>query len=511
MAFSPATIRRWTLAISLMTPLISVAGDPEGIAFFEKEIRPLLVTHCYECHANGEANGGLSLETRDAIMRGGDTGPAAMPHQPDRSLLIKAVRYTHEELQMPPQSRLRDVDIALLERWVQIGLPDPRSNPSSPVATAVTGMSIDEGRLFWSFRPITDPTLPNLSVKEPIETPIDIFLAEKRQAKGLHPAPPADQRSFVRRLSYDLVGLPPTPEEIDRYLADESPDADSKLVDRFLASPSYGIRWGRHWLDVARYADSNGLDENLAFGSAWRYRDYVVDAFNTDKPFDRFVLEQLAGDLLPDADPTTRTATGFLVLGAKVLAEPDRDKLTMDTIDEQLDTIGKAFWGMTLGCVRCHDHKFDPLKQTDYYGLAAIMKSTRTFGDGNTGAIKHWNEFSLATEAEKEAIKQVDSAIVKKKEAANNFKNAAMDKIRSEARRHAADYLQAAIRLSPDATLVEVEAIARPLGLHPRILAHCRRHLDYHRDDPLFQTWHTLATSGRGTEVEAHYRPSTLR
>ena len=178
-----------------------------------------------------------------------------------------------------------------------------------------------------------------------------------------------------------------------------------------MSSPDYGVRWGRHWLDVARYADSNGLDENLAFGNAWRYRDYVVNAFNNDKPFDRFLIEQIAGDLLPDANEETRTATGFLALGAKVLAEPDREKLEMDTIDEQLDTLGKAFLAMTLGCARCHDHKFDPLKQSDYYALAAIFKSTTTFGDTTTGVIKHWYEHSFSTKEQQKDLEAIDKQI----------------------------------------------------------------------------------------------------
>ena len=230
-----------------------------------------------------------------------------------------------------------------------------------------------------------------------MRTPIDAFVLARLEASGLEPAPPADKRTLIRRVTFDLTGLPPTPTEVDAFLADQSSDAFQKVVERLLSSPGYGVRWGRHWLDVARYADSNGLDENLAFGNAWRYRDYVVNAFNNDKPFDRFLIEQIAGDLLPEANEETRTATGFLALGAKVLAEPDREKLEMDTIDEQLDTMGKAFLGMTLGCARCHDHKFDPLKQSDYYALAAIFKSTKTFGDTNTGAIKHWYEHSFAT------------------------------------------------------------------------------------------------------------------
>ncbi|MBC7965271.1 MAG: DUF1553 domain-containing protein, partial [Fuerstia sp.] len=282
-------------------------------------------------------------------------------------------------------------------------------------------------------------------------------------------------------------------------------DAYAKLIDRLLESPDYGVRWGRHWLDVARYADSNGLDENLAFGNAWRYRDYVVDAFNKDKPFDRFLKEQLAGDLLPDASLESRVATGFLVLGAKVLAEPDREKLDMDTIDEQLDATGKVFLGMTLGCVRCHDHKFDPIKQTDYYGLAAIFKSTKTFGDTNYGAIKHWNELSFATDEEKASLKTIDEDIAAKKAAAATFKTEATNRLRADVRSKAAVYLATAAGIDPDTSLIDLQTLAEPLGLHPRVLHHCRQHLKFHADDPLFLKWRELQAVGDSDGIRQHY------
>ena len=478
--------------------------DAAALEFFEARVRPLLIQHCYECHSQQDVNGGLRLDTRDGVIAGGDSGPVVTSGDPDHSLLIEAVRYKNRDLQMPPKNPLSAEDIAALERWVRIGLPDPREETTSTVS-GPTGMSIEEGRRFWSMRPVVKPDLPPVRQQGRVQTPVDAFLLARLESAGLVPAARADKRTLIRRATFDLIGLPPTPDEVDSFLADDSPEAFARVVDRLLESPQYGVRWGRHWLDVARYADSNGLDENLAYGHAWRYRDYVVNAFNTDKPFDRFLIEQLAGDLIPAATQETRTATGFLALGAKVLAEPDMDKLVMDTIDEQLDTTGKAFMGLTLGCVRCHDHKFDPLKQTDYYALAAIFKSTRTFADTKTGVIKHWFEHSFSDEAEQQRIKEIENAIAEKKSAATSFKNKVFGQIRETARNHAADYLAAAARFPPDATLAQITAIAQPRGLHPRILQHCRIHLSYHTDEQLFQPWHAMHRTADVAGIAQHY------
>jgi len=484
---------------------------PAAMEFFEKDVRPLLVKYCYECHSAGDVDGGLNLDSKAGVASGGDSGVVVVAGAPEQSLLIEAVRYKNQDLQMPPKGRMSDAAIAILEKWVRLGVPDSRTE-NRPGTVRPTGMTIEDGRDFWSFKPVADPAVPSVENGDWVQTPIDAFVLAKLEGRKTGPAEQADKRTLIRRVTFDLIGLPPTPEEIAAFLADKSSDAFEKVVERLLESPQYGVRWGRHWLDVARYADSNGLDENLAFGNAWRYRDYVVDSFNDDKPFDQFLIEQLAGDLVPGSTRETKTATGFLVLGAKVLAEPDKEKLFMDTIDEQLDTIGKAFLGMTIGCVRCHDHKFDPIKQTDYYALAAILKSTRTFGDTQTGVIKHWHEYSMATEDELADLKKINAELAKKKSAASSFKSRATVKLRDEARAKAADYLAAAAKFSPDTSLTEVSAIAEPLGLHPRILHHCRLHLHYHADDPVFAQWHSLKSSEDGEEeeaakqIETHYR-----
>lgn len=347
---------------------------------------------------------------------------------------------------------------------------------------------------------------PGVKDNEWIASPIDAFVLGKLEANHLRPAPPADRTSLIRRITMDLTGLPPTPEEVDAFVSNEASDAYDQLIDRLLASPQYGVRWGRHWLDVTRYADSNGLDENIAFGNAWRYRDYVIETFNNGKAFDLFITEQLAGDLLPNSDRASKTGTGFLVLGAKVLAEPDREKLIMDTVDEQLDTIGKAFLGMTFGCARCHDHKFDPFLQRDYYALAAILKSTQTFGLTNTGAIKHWNEISFSSVAEQESLKIVNAEIAQHQAALSKAKSAAFTQLRSQVKSKATEYLVAATYITPEMPLNEVSAIAEPLGLHPRVLFHCRRFLAFNPGHPLFNKWHTLAACSDQLGIDTHYR-----
>ena len=511
--FSPATRSTFRLAgLALFACLAtSVRADdtvPNAAAleFFEKDVRPILVEHCYECHSAGEVNGGLRLDSRAGVMKGGDTGPSLVVGDLDKSLLIEAVRYKNRDLQMPPQNALSPAQVAVLEKWVAMGAPDPRVEAVPDSGTGPTGMSIEDGRKFWSFQPVADPAIPDVKDTSWVRNPVDAFVLAQLEAQGLRPAPAADKRTLIRRITYNLIGLPPTPEEVAAFLADESEDAYNKVMERLLQSPHYGVRWGRHWLDVARYADSNGLDENLAFGLAWRYRDYVVDAFNNDKPFNRFMVEQLAGDLLPEANQETKTATSFLVLGAKVLAEPDMEKLVMDTIDEQLDTTGKAFLGMTFGCVRCHDHKFDPLKQTDYYALAAIFKSTRTFAETRTGVIKHWHQHSFATEEDKAKLKEIDAEIAKKKSAASSYKSKAIVQLRDAARAKATEYLVAATKFDPSTPLAIVETIAAPLGLHPRILHHTRLHLEYNQDDPFFSEWHRLADADNVDGIDKHFR-----
>ncbi len=376
--------------------------DAQQIEFFEKKIRPLLFEHCQACHGEQEQEAELRLDTLAGILSGGKAGPAVIPEQPLRSLIITAVRYDDSDLRMPPEQKLSDRQIADLTRWVAMGTPHPDSGRTE-VDRPRSRIDLTQARQHWAFQPPIASPLPSTDLASTAGSsspnPIDAFIATALQQQGLKPLEKSDKRTLIRRATLDLTGLPPTPQQINAFLADDSAGAFARLVDRLLSSPEYGERWGRHWLDVARYADSNGLDENAAHGNAWRYRDYVIDAFNQDKPYNEFITEQLAGDLLDSGnDHRLRrerlTATGYLSLGPKVLAEVDEQKMEMDIIDEQIDTIGRGLMGLTLGCARCHDHKFDPLEHTDYYALAGIFKSTRTMESFKK--VAKWNEISIA-------------------------------------------------------------------------------------------------------------------
>jgi mono/diheme cytochrome c family protein/cytochrome c553 len=388
------------------------AADPpsaEDVRFFETRIRPLLAEKCFKCHGPNKQKGDLRLDSAEAVRKGGDSGKAlAVPGKPDDSLLLRAVRHADGVEPMPPKEKLTAAEIADLAAWVKRGAPFP---------AAAKTVGPDPAK-HWAFQPVVRPAVPRTRDPKGGANPIDAFVLAKLEAAGLKPAPPADRRTLVRRATFDLTGLPPTPEEIDDFLKDDSPEAFAKVVDRLLASPAYGERWGRHWLDVARYADSNGLDENTAHGNAWRYRDYVVKSFNADKPYDRFLLEQVAGDLLPAPSPAARNeqlvATGFLALGPKVLAEPDEKKMELDIVDEQLDTLGRTVMGLTLGCARCHDHKFDPVTAADYYGLAGVFVSTRTMESFKK--VARWHENVIATPEEVKQKADLDARGAKYKE-----------------------------------------------------------------------------------------------
>ncbi|MEZ5942355.1 MAG: DUF1553 domain-containing protein [Planctomycetaceae bacterium] len=397
-------MNRLTAAVILFLSM-SVALQAEvGDDFFEKKIRPVLATHCYECHsaAAGKAKGGLYLDTRAGIRKGGESGPAVVPENADEGTLLGAL--THETFEMPPDKKLPQHIVDDFRKWIELGAPDPREGGVVP--TVASGIDFDEAREFWAFQPPQAGATPEVQNRDWPLNDIDHYVLHELEKAGLAPASDASRRALIRRLSFDLTGLPPSPEQTQEFVDDESPLAVEHLVDRLLASPQFGEHWGRHWLDVARYADSNGGDINLTYPNAWRYRDYVINAFNNDKPFNEFVREQIAGDLLPATDDAQRAeqliASGYLVVGPKMLSERDKEKLHMDVVDEQLDSIGKTFMGLTLGCARCHDHKFDPIPTHDYYALAGILRSTVTV-EGirmNNVNVSGWIERPLPIEPE---------------------------------------------------------------------------------------------------------------
>ena len=381
-------------------PAILCAQQQSGADFFEKQVRPIFAQHCYACHssASNPVMGEFQIDTEAAFRKGGARGAVVDSDAPENSLLLRAVGHGEAQLRMPPMGKLSDEAIGALRAWVRMG---------TPWGVDSTQQAGNEAGTFWAFVPPTEPPLPDVENDDWVASPIDQFILAQLEEKGLQPAPPADKRTLVRRATFDLTGLPPTRQEIQGFLEDDSPRAFERVVNRLLESPRYGERWGRHWLDIARYADSNGLDENLVYRQAYRYRDYVIQAFNKDKPYNLFVQEQVAGDLLPEPpDLETQyerwTATGFLSLGAKMLAEDDPIKMQMDIVDEQLDTLGRAFMGLTVGCARCHDHKFDPIPTQDYYSLAGILKSSKTMEDFNVVAT--WHEYVLAPQEQRDAL-----------------------------------------------------------------------------------------------------------
>ncbi|MCX7423075.1 MAG: PSD1 and planctomycete cytochrome C domain-containing protein [Planctomycetia bacterium] len=405
------TAEIYVICIACLFGLLGEAGmsradekvSEKELEFFEKKIRPVLVAQCYECHSaeavtRGKLKGMLTVDTRAGLLKGGDSGQAIVPGKPSESLLLKALRHDASVSAMPPKEKLLAAVIADFEAWIAAGAADPRDGPAAVVKR---GLSIDEGRKFWSFVPPQRVVPPSVKRADWVRDDIDRFVLTKLEEQGIEPLGDTQPHLLLRRLSFDLLGLPPAPEEVAEFVngwnaANAQPDRQqswlSQTVDRLLSQRQFGERWGRHWLDVARYADSNGRDRNVYFYHAWRYRDYVIESFHRDKPFDQFLREQIAGDLLPFASPEQRDeqriATGFLALGAKSFEEIKPEVFRMDVIDEQIELVSRAVLGLSVGCARCHDHKFDPIPTADYYALAGIFRSTQTLAGYGPKGIK---------------------------------------------------------------------------------------------------------------------------
>lgn len=420
-----ATLRK---SVQLLLAALALAGGSslgwadDDLAFFEKRIRPVLVERCHRCHsASGKASGNLVLEDAGGWLQGGDSGPAVVPHKPSESLLLAAVRYDEDGPQMPPEGegkRFSSTEVAAFEEWIRRGAP-------APLAEArIAGMTVREARAWWSFQPLAAPLLPDTSAVDRPANPIDQFVGAQLAGRAMTPARPADRRTLIRRLTFDLTGLPPTPREVKDFESDPSPAAYSRLVDRLLNSPAYGQRWARHWLDVVRYADyydANAKARQVTAEplDAWRYRDWVARSFNQDLPYDQFVEHQIAGDLLrsPACEEVYADgliATSFLSNGVWDPHDADKEKVVSDIVDDNIDTVGKAFLGLTLGCARCHDHKFDPISTADYYGLAGIFYSSHILDKlGTKGGAYTMNRIPLAPPAEVQRWNAIEEELAK--------------------------------------------------------------------------------------------------
>ncbi len=390
---------RIALVAVLVAPSVALAADPapldaKKVEFFETKIRPVLVEQCYKCHSeeavkDKKLKGGLKLDTKAALLAGGETGAALVPGKVDKGTLLQSMKYT-DELKMPPKGKLPDAVIKDFEKWIADGAVDPREGGAAKAA----GVDIEKGKQFWSFQPPKEVPVPGNA-----KHAIDGFVQAKWAEKGLTPVAPADKRTLIRRAYYDLTGLPPTPEAVDAFLADNSPNAFEKLIDSLLASPQYGEKWARHWLDVARFAEDQAHTfEVKPKAQAWRYRDWVVAAFNADMPYDKFVKLQIAGDALPDApsDPFIKFAgLGFLGLGAEYYKNTAAAQAIAEELDDRVDTLTRGFLGLTVACARCHDHKFDPIPTKDYYSIAGIYMGT-TMSDAPLGPPDEVKAFTTA-------------------------------------------------------------------------------------------------------------------
>ncbi len=367
------------LGISLAAGAQKPAPKPQALTLeqtqlFESKIRPLLMGKCAPCHVDGVSKGGLSLDFRESWQHGGSSGTAIVPGSPEKSLLIQRVKSAAAP--MPPGGKLSESEIAALEAWVKLGAPDPRSATAVTTTSKLTGIT-DKAKSHWAFQPVTKPSVPKVKSTAWVKNPIDSFVLAKLEASGMAPSAPASRAALIRRAYYDLTGMPPSVDEVRAFLADKAPNAWEKVVDKLLASPHYGERWGRHWLDTARYSDTTGEARagknrfaDFRYANAWTYRDWVIGALNKDMPYDTFLMAQLAADQLPVTkdDPKQLAALGFLTVGK-------RFQDNNDEIDERIDTVTKATMGVTVACARCHDHKFDPIPTSDYYALHGIFSS----------------------------------------------------------------------------------------------------------------------------------------
>lgn len=480
------------VVIALFAPAASSADEPqrehsaEALEYFETHVRPLLVERCHDCHGPDSDEAGLRLDSREALLRGGDTGPALVPGRPEQSRLIEAISY-RGDIQMPPDGKLADREIEILTQWVKLGAPWPASAPD--------GSPLEEGepnesdpyerarRSHWSLQPIARPDVPEVRDASWPLGAIDHFVLARLEAEGLHPSPDADRYTLLRRAKFDLHGLPPTAEEVETFVADDSPDAYARLIDRLLAAPEYGQRWGRHWLDVARYADTKGyvFTAEPRYPYAYTYRDYVIRAFNEDLPFDQFIVEQIAADHLElGEDKRPLAALGFLTLGRRF------DNNTHDIIDDRIDVVMRGLMGLTVTCARCHDHKYDPIPTADYYSLYGVFASSIEPGELPL--------ISMPEETQEYEAHQKE--LGEKQAALDAFLDEHHRRISDELRSGVSQYLVHIVTKAPEPVSEEDTFLSLSPGeVIPRIANRWRDVLaeKWNESHPVFGPWHAFA------------------
>jgi hypothetical protein len=467
----------WPFSIIFVSFVFFMVGSSCSASedFFEKRVRPVLIEQCVRCHGPKKQMSGLRLDSRAALMKGGDIGPVVKPEEPQKSRLVEAIRRTGE-LKMPPKTPLAPEMVEALTAWVKVGAPWPADRPAGSPAG-------EPWQRHWAFQPVKNPPLPSVRRREWPRTSVDRFLLAKLEERGLTPSSPADRRTLLRRVTFDLIGLPPTPEEIADFVADRSPDAFAKVVDRLLASPHYGERWGRHWLDVARYADTKGyvFFEEQVYPWAWTYRDYVIRAFNEDLPYDRFLIQQLAADQLPlGKDRRSLTALGFLTLGGHFMNNPH------DILDDRIDVVTRGLLGLTVTCARCHDHKFDPISSKDYYALYGVFASST----------EPLEPPLFEDPPQTPAYESFRKELEKREHALAEFIKTKERQLREGARTRAADYLLAAHALRDRPRLDDFMLLADENDLNPAMITRWQAYLRQTKKThhPVWLIWHQFAS-----------------
>jgi cytochrome c553 len=484
-------------------------GDPAE--FFETQVRPVLAEHCFACHTTSKL-GGLQIDTREGLLQGGKSGPAIVPGNPTESLLIKAINQSDAKLKMPMGApKLKDEEIAALAHWIESGAPWPAGKTQPTVAKKGFSISPTQ-RAFWSFQPLRKPELPVVKDMTWVKNPIDNFILAKLEEKGLKPLKPASRRVLIRRATYDLIGLPPTPEEIEAFERDTSPDAYAKIIDRLLASPHYGERWGRHWMDVVRYADGDGPEDRpkgkqrgargmtfVGFGmtkdgyaNTWRYRDWLVDVLNQDMPYDLFVKAQIAADLLPDKSNKLLPGLGMFGLGPWNTGDcTDYAEVRADERDTRVDVVSKGLLGLTVTCARCHDHKYDPISQKDYYALAGIFNSSG-YAEWNLAS----NEEVARGKAHQAKVREVQNALTE-------FLETSVIGVAETLARDTSRYMMAGRKIRRSKAKLDAGVVASEEKLDPETLKRWVKYLGAtDRQHPYLRSWDTLMAKGGGSDEE---------